>query len=95
MIEKLNEFIKKHPFCIVQISADWCAHCEPMEKLIGNIANQKNIPILKLEAGEEIRDIVNQYYVASLPTFLIFREGHLENRIVGTQSQDKIKHLLG
>ena len=95
MMEKLNQFINRNPYCLVQVSAEWCKNCIPMERLVGSMTKEKNIPILKLEAGEEIRGIVNKFYVSSVPTFLIFRDGILENRIVGTRSQVKIKQILG
>src|SRR4051812_30982933 len=80
---------------LVEFYADWCGPCHVMKPIIESLRIElgSKAEIITINADEE-QEITNQYLVLSLPTFLIFKNGQLTERLVGAQIKEKLKEYL-
>jgi len=78
-----DEFIKEHEVAVVDFWAPWCAPCFMLEPIIKQLAIElKDIGFGKVNSEEE-PDIAARYYVMSLPTIIIFKNGEPVDTVIG------------
>ena len=70
---------------LVDFWAPWCGPCRGMMPYVEAIAKETEewAVVCKLEANDDSNELVNSLGVMGLPTFLIYKDGKLENTIVG------------
>ncbi|WP_291766722.1 thioredoxin [Caldivirga sp. UBA161] len=93
-----NDFIKTHDVAVVDFWATWCAPCFMLEPIIKRLAvEMPNVGFGRLNTEEE-PEIAAKYYVMSLPTVMIFKNGDPVDQVVGVVPkkilQDRIKAYL-
>ena len=85
-LEDYNNINKPDNIIIVKIGADWCTPCKSISPFYYLLAlNNKNPNIIYTEidttnAKDDLLDFVD---VKSLPTFLIYKNNELLNKIIG------------
>lgn len=86
---------------LVDFYATWCGPCQMMLPVIKEIATEEKnktfiVAILDLDANAEI---AAKYDVMSVPTFIIFKDGKEQARMLGAMPKDailtKIKEVIG
>lgn len=81
-----QDVLKSDVPVLVDIWAEWCGPCRAMSPMIEEIASET--PETKLKVGKMNADqnavIPQQYEVASIPTFLVFKGGQLVDRFMGS-----------
>ncbi|MFP3044508.1 MAG: thioredoxin [Thermocladium sp.] len=78
-----DEFIKEHEVAVVDFWAPWCAPCFMLEPIIKQLAIElKDVGFGKVNSEEE-PDIAARYYVMSLPTIIIFKNGEPVDTVIG------------
>jgi len=99
-IDSLKKEIRNSPkIIIVEIGARWCGSCDIMEPVLNQLALEYNETIhigrLDIENGKQI---IYEYGINTLPTYLFFRYGHLVDQIIGSGSKklfiEKIMYLI-
>jgi len=80
----LREIIKDHSFVVVDCWAHWCGPCRMTTPIIDELARDYAGKVVfgKLNVDENPATAM-QYQVMSIPTFLVFYNGRLVDRIVG------------
>ena len=75
--------------------ADWCGPCRMAAPIIDEIAaeNEGTIKVGKVNVDTDI-ELAQRFRIASIPTFLIFKNGELANKAVGLQTKDDLMDLL-
>ncbi len=93
-----NEFIKKG-FVLIDFYADWCMPCLMMAPIVEEMSKKfgKKVRFGKVDI-EEGHEIAQKFNVSSIPNFILFRNGEIINRFVGSMSaeelEEKIKKFL-
>ncbi|RKY84534.1 thioredoxin [candidate division KSB1 bacterium] len=90
-----REVIKSDKPVLVDFWAEWCAPCRMISPIIEEIAKEYEgkIKVGKLNV-ETYPDIASRYSIMSIPTLLIFKDGKVEDQIIGTVPKKKIKKKL-
>jgi thioredoxin 1 len=75
--------------------ASWCGPCKVMMPIVKNIAetaeNKSKIVIIDIEKTPGLAD---KFKILTLPTFLIWKNGKITKRLVGTQTKTFLLKLL-
>ena len=90
-LKDFNDFIKANPLTLVDFGAKWCPPCKKMNPLLDELATQTpNLTILRLDADRD--DEVFKYFkVATLPVFVLFKEGQKVREKSGILEKDALK----
>jgi thioredoxin 1 len=75
--------------------ADWCAPCHALAPVVDAIARAYGgrVVVGKLDVDANPRTAA-RFDVRSIPTLLVFKDGRLADRLVGTQPQAAIEARL-
>jgi len=80
---------------LVDVWAPWCIPCKKVAPLVENLADrfEGSLIVGKLNADEAPLTVA-RYEVLSLPTLLVFSDGEVAARIVGTPKMDRLLSVL-
>lgn len=78
----------------VDFYADWCGPCKMMSPVIEEVEKEiSNISFYKVNV-DEAEEIAARYGIMSIPTFIIFKDGNLLNKIVGGHSKQEMLSFI-
>ena len=84
-----HDFIKKNRIAVIDFWAPWCKPCFTVEKILMEIEKStEGIAFAKMNTDENI-EIARSLNILSLPTVMIFVDGEVEKRIVGSKTKDE------
>jgi len=80
---------------LVDFWASWCGPCQMLSPIIDALSEEYKgrFKIGKINVDEQ-SELAANYAVVSIPTLLIFKDGKMEERLVGVRSQDDLAELL-
>ena len=80
---------------LVDFFATWCGPCKMMAPIVDTIADEMadKAVVCKIDV-DEAQDIAMQYRVASIPTFILFKNGNAVETIVGGRPKDALVDLI-
>lgn len=91
--DSFEAFISKDRPVLVDLYADWCGPCQQMTPKIEELAKQYEGAVAKVNV-DNAPQIASRYNVSSIPTFLIFENSELQERLIGVQVLEKLeKHV--
>lgn len=75
--------------------ADWCGPCRMAAPIINEIASETagKVKVGKVNVDTDI-ELAQRYRIASIPTFLVFKNGELAEKAIGLQSKEDLMNLL-
>lgn len=78
----------------VDFYADWCGPCRMMGPVVEELAEElKDVKICKINV-DSAEDIARNYDVMSIPTFILFEDGNIKNKIVGGRSKEEMAEWI-
>jgi thioredoxin 1 len=93
--ENFEQILQSDKTILIDFSAEWCPPCRAMKPLIDSLADELNsnalIGTLDVDANPQA---TAKYGVRNLPTFLIFKEGNLIEKIVGAVPKSLLQQKL-
>lgn len=97
VINKLDDFnkaIEEHELCLVKIGTTWCGPCKVVQKNIEDIEKlHSDVYFIDVDA-EEADDIVEKYGVRNVPVVLVIKNGEVDSKTVGVQTQAQLEDRL-
>ncbi len=79
---------------IVDLWAEWCGPCKAMSPLFEELSKEmKDIKFAKLNVDDNT-DIAQKFGVMSIPTFIVFKNGKVIERIIGSSSKSNFKSKI-
>lgn len=79
---------------LVDCYADWCGPCQMLSPIIDELAEEiKGWKFYKLDT-DEASSVMEKYEIMSIPTLLVFKDGKLEDMLVGLRSKEDLKKVL-
>ena len=75
--------------------ADWCGPCRMAAPIIDEIAAETagKVKVGKVNVDTDI-ELAQRYRIASIPTFLVVKNGELAEKAIGLQSKEDLMNLL-
>ncbi len=96
--KEFNDFTKEGTV-LVDFFADWCMPCVMMSPIIDELGEKLKgkVKIGKINVDEN-QELAQKFSVASIPNFVLFKDGEVKERFAGAMSleefEKKLKHFL-
>jgi len=90
-----QEVLKSDKPVVVDFWAVWCAPCRMVAPTVDAIAEEYlgRAKVGKLNVDEN-QAVTSRYNIRGIPTLLLFKNGQVQEQIVGATSKDNIVKLL-
>ena len=80
---------------LVDFWASWCRPCKMMEPVVEQISKDmgESIKVCKINIDEQ-PELAQKYNVMSIPTFVLFKEGQEQKRMVGAMPKEELTKIF-
>ena len=85
-----EEVLKSDVPVLVDMFATWCGPCKMMAPVVAQLAEEYEgtVKVGKLDIDQNV-DIVAQYKIMSVPTFLVIKDGEVVKKLIGAVSKEE------
>ena len=91
-----EEVLKSDVPVLVDMYATWCGPCKMMAPVVAQLAEEYkgSVKVGKLDIDQNV-DIVAQYKIMSVPTFLVIKDGEVVKKLIGAVSKEELVEAIG
>ena len=90
-----EEVFKSDVPVLVDMFATWCGPCKMMAPVVAQLAEEYkgSVKVGKLDIDQNV-DIVAQYKIMSVPTFLVIKDGEVKAKLIGAVSKEELVEAI-
>jgi thioredoxin 1 len=94
--EYIEKSVKENKIVVLDFYAAWCGPCLKMIPTIDKLQTEMTGKVVfeKVDADAN-KDLIADYKVDEIPTFLIYKNGKLAMRAVGFQTEKAFREMIG
>jgi len=90
-----QEFIKTHPFVVLDFWAEWCAPCRRVAVVIEELSKEFSGKVTFGKCNtEDNRLLAMQFNITAIPSIMLFSHGMLVDRIIGAYPKEAIREKI-
>lgn len=79
---------------VVDFYASWCGPCKSLARTLEELSEEvDSVKFVKIDV-EECDAAAEEYGIRNVPTLIIFKDGELKKKSVGSIPKDRIKQLI-
>jgi thioredoxin-like negative regulator of GroEL len=76
---------------VFYFTADWCQPCKKVKPIVEEMKKEGfNFQMIDVDYEQEL---VKQFEIKSVPTFILLKEGKEINRITGTKTREELENF--
>lgn len=90
---EVKSAIAKDSLVILDVYADWCGPCKMLAPFLDQIADEKGVEIVKMDADANSVE-TQEFKVSALPTIIFFKNGVEVDRFMGFRAKPQIEALV-
>lgn len=89
-----KEEISNQGIVVADFFADWCGPCKSLGKTLEELSEElKDVKFVKVNV-EDCDSAAEEFGIRNVPTLIIFKDGEVKKKSVGSIPKDKIKQLI-
>jgi thioredoxin 1 len=90
-----QEVLKSETPVLVDFWAQWCGPCRMVAPVLDQIAEEMDgkVRIVKLDVDAN-QQIAYQFQVSSIPTFILFKDGQMADRMMGAAPKTTFQSFI-
>jgi thioredoxin 1 len=79
---------------VYYFTADWCQPCKRTRPIVEELNREQSIAGFQIIDVDDNPDLVKNFNIKSVPTFILFEEGMEQSRIIGGQTREQIEDFI-
>jgi thioredoxin 1 len=89
-----QDVLKSDKPVLVDFWAEWCGPCRMVAPTLDEIAEEtQSIRIAKVDVDNQ-QDLAHRYQVSSIPTFILFKDGQVADRMMGAMPKASFQSFI-
>lgn len=89
-----KEILNSEKPVLVDFWAEWCTPCKMLSPVIDEISEEiENVKFAKINVDME-QGLAVKYNVMNIPTLILFKDGKLEEVMVGVREKEEILEMI-
>ena len=89
-----DQVLKSDVPVLVDFYADWCGPCQLQAPILDELAGEIETAKIVTINVDDNPELATRYQISSIPTLLLFKNGHVVARHLGLASKSQVKALL-
>ena len=93
--KSFNELINSNQPVVIDFFAEWCGPCKTMKPVLENLKSKLGelVKVVKIDVDKN-PEIATQLEIRSVPTLMIYQNGELKWKKIGTSSVSEMESVI-
>ena len=79
---------------IYYFTADWCQPCKKTRPIVEELNREQITAGFQIVDVDDNSDLVKNFNIQSVPTFILFDGGVEKKRVIGLQTREQLEELI-
>jgi thioredoxin 1 len=79
---------------VYYFTADWCQPCKKTRPIVEELNREQIVAGFQIIDVDVNPELVKNFEIKSVPTFILFDEGKEKNRIIGGKTREQLEEFI-